>query len=153
MRIEVRHIDRTPLLEGPLINLIRKYAKTEKNILIVFDKRIKDCGTYMYNGDKKRHEIRISPEQQNKIFAQASPSPEEVEKYCIISTILHEIRHLQQWEERGVSFWNKDFSTNQEIQDKSISVEFSQCELDAKTYENEKLLDAVKYYNSITEKQ
>jgi len=153
MKLEVRHISRTVLELKAFKELVKKYCKTDKKLLIVFDERIVDCGYYVYDSEKKMHIIRISPDNIYSIFdSKIEKAEKQVDKYCLISTTLHELKHLSQRDELGVSFWNKGNFSNKEIKDSQMSEQFSKCELEARAFESENVLEAVEYYNSFLKK-
>ena len=139
--IEIRNIDKTPLNKVGLIKLIRRYAKGKKDILLSFDGRISCFGDYNYNSEKKRHEIRVSTK-----VSQFKQDP-AAKIYDLISTILHELKHLQQQEEVGTkTFYSKHFSYNTDIKLEEASDYFSVREAEARTFEEKNLLDAVNFY-------
>lgn len=144
MKIEVRHIERTCLELKAYMKVLRKYAKLKHKLTIVFDKRIKDYGQYNFDSAKRIHTIRISP-QKNKTI-QENSIVETVykiktvdasgEKYQLIATTLHELKHAIQKEERGVDFWNKHYSCASDIKNKSLQDYYSECEIEARTFEH-----------------
>ena len=152
MEIKINHICRTNLNEEAFLKLIKKYTKKIKyDILISFDLRIKDYGSYIFDTEKKRHYIAISPIQccytKDKVKLD-----EGAEKYNLISTFLHESCHAFQYEDMGYKFWNQKYSCAAEIENASATEYFSECEVSARLFENEQILKAVKYYNSCVSK-
>lgn len=147
-KIEVRHIDRTCLDEKAYTKLVRKYAKLKYRLIISFDNRIKAYGQYSFNPTKRIHTIKISP-KRNKII-QENSIDESVykvktvdsngEKYQLLSTTLHELKHALQKEERGEAFWNKQYSEASEIQNNSLADFYSECETEARTFEHTNIL-------------
>ena len=90
MIVEVRYIERTPLKLEPYVKFIKKYVTTKRPIVIVFDRRFtKDFGNYTFDG--KKHVIRISTLL--------------IQLYEYITTTLHELKHLQQWQIEKSAFW------------------------------------------------
>ena len=94
--ITFRNAHHTNLDKSGLIAVVAKYAKhlkLQKNIDIVFDKRLaKVIGYHSFNADKQCHQIQISPALDDNECNAAF-------KFRIISTILHELRHAQQREQ------------------------------------------------------
>jgi len=136
-----KHIERTALEEEALSKLIRKHTSTQKDILVVFDKRMKDTyGSYIWNSEKNLHEIRISPvkfEYKDRTY----------KIYEMISTIIHECKHLQQREDLGHQTFNsKKFGCNRDIKHKEASELYSQCEVEARIYEAKNVLESVDFY-------
>jgi hypothetical protein len=147
-KVEVRHIDRTCLNEKAFLKLVRKYAKLKYRLIISFDNRIKAYGQYNFNPTKRIHTIKISPKRNKTI--QETSIDESVcktktvdsngEKYQLISTTLHELKHALQKEERGEAFWNKHYSEATEIKDISLADFYSECETEARTFEHTNIL-------------
>lgn len=139
--IKIRNINKTPLKQKSLIKLIEKFSKIKKDIFLCFDGRIGSYGLYEYNSKKQRHDITISSKKfqfNNK----------KAKIYELIGTILHEIKHAQQQEKVGSKkFVARGFGYNMDFE---ISIEpadyFSVREIEARTFENEFLLPAVKFY-------
>jgi len=150
MHVNIKYIERTCLKEKPFIKLIKKYAKTKSNILVVFDKRYKNYGGFSWNPKKKINEIRLGI-KANKYSNENTKLSCNSEKYNFISTILHEIKHMNQREELGKKFWDKNYYTNKDLKNAHLSVEFSKCELEAKEFEAKNVLQSVKYYDSLIE--
>jgi hypothetical protein len=148
MEIKVNHIDRTCLNKEAFLKLIKKYTKNLKyDVLISFDLRIKDYGSYIFDTAHARHLIRISPIECS--FAKDKVKLEEAaEKYNLISTFLHEKHHAFQYETMGYQFWSKKYSCTVEIESPSATEYFSECEVSAREFENKHVIKAVKYYNS-----
>jgi len=150
--ITVRHIEKTCLESEPFFKLCKKHAsKLEKDLLIVFDLRIGCYGTHWFDSKKQLHIIRISPEKCRHYRDEKGVIKKldlEAEKYNIISTVVHEIRHAQQKEEMGISYWNKKCHYAEEIRNPGYKSYYSEIEADARTYENKYVLSAVEFYNS-----
>jgi hypothetical protein len=156
--IEVRYIERTSLEKEPLKKTIQKFAKVLKqDILVVFDLRIKGFGSHTWDGEDRRHIIRVSPIRCK--FHQDESKGEEVrlgpaaEKYRLVSTILHEIRHAQQKEKLGYKFYHEHYETVEEITNPHVSTWFSECERDARIYEDKNIEDAIDFYDSCLAKE
>jgi len=145
MDIEVRYIERTCLKEKPYIQLIKKYIglRTDKDIKIIFDLRLKkNYGTYYYDFDKRKHIISIMPYVRHK-------TTQTHEMYALIGTTMHELKHLIQREELGYKkFMSSKFNRNEQIVGSDGSSWFSECEIQARIYENSKVISAVEYYNA-----
>lgn len=140
--ITVRHIDRTPLDEFSFIKLVKKYSKCETDILISFDKRLKSCsGTYIFNTDKKRHDIHIS-------IPQAKFKDSGATIYSYVTTVLHEICHLRQKEELGRQFDLKRYNCVEEIKNPHVSEFYAPLEVSAREFENKHIFDAMEFYNN-----
>lgn len=138
--IEIRNIEKTKLNKEAFISLVEKYSNTEKDILIFFDARISDCGQYVYNSKKKRHEIKISP---TKLMFNDAAS----QTYEFTATLLHELKHLQQQEELGTNtLFSKRLSCNPKIKNQEGSDYFSSREIDARIFEELKLTEATEFY-------
>ena len=150
MKIEVRHIDNTCLKEVGFIKVVKKYGRIKKDVLIVFDKRIKYLGLHGFDAKSKKHIIRLSP-ILSKIDERGNIISNSAEKYNLLSTILHELRHCQQLEELRSKYWDENYGANERIKEKDISVEFSEAESDARMYENKYILEAVKLYDEFSE--
>jgi hypothetical protein len=150
MKVKIRHIEKTCLIEEAYVKLIKKYIDTDKDVTILFDGRMKDYGEYFYNQDKRRHEIKIGL-KKNKVSAynQDRILKEDDQRYTFIETTLHELKHLMQHEESGRSFYNNDFGTNRDIKDNVLAIEYSQCELEAKEFEKKNILTAVDFYDTV----
>ena len=147
MKVEYRHLDRTCLDEIALSKLLKRYTKNFKyDILFVFDLRIKDYGNYIFDISNNRHWIKISPNQCGFTDAGIKLEP-EAEKYNLLATILHEVRHAQQYEKMGYKFWNSKFSCTAEIKNPDSSEYFSEIEVAAREFENKHILNSVEYYN------
>lgn len=155
-KLMIKHIERTCLNEKAFIKLVKKYAKLKYKLVIVFDNRIKDYGQYNFDPEKRIHTIRISP-KKNKIVQEDS-SIETVykvikvdangEKYQLIGTTLHELKHAIQKEERGTEFWSKKYSCASDIKNTSLADFYSECEIEARQFEHNALLEAVDLYNN-----
>lgn len=143
--IEVRHCERTCLNAQAYIKLIETYANLKNKIIICFDKRIKAFGQYAFDANKKAHIIRISPKENKK----NTNFDENAQKFQLISTTLHELRHAMQKEDLGVTFWSKSYNYSKQISNPNFSEFYSQCEVDARIYESTNVLDAVDVYNNI----
>lgn len=138
--IVIRNIQRTNLREYSLAKLVKKFSKSEKDISITFDARISDFGSYIYNGEKQRHEIKIS----SKTFQFNDPSSKT---YELIGTILHELKHVQQQEDLGTrSFFSEKFALNKCIKNEAAATYYSLCEVEARLFEEKNVLSAVEYY-------
>lgn len=144
MKVEVRYIERTCLELKAYTKVLRKYSKLKHKLKIVFDNRIKDYGQYHFDSAKRVHTIRISP-KKNKITQENSivdtvytvkTVDASGEKYQLIATTLHELKHAIQKEERGVEFWNKKYSCASDIKNKSLQDYYSECEIEARTFEH-----------------
>lgn len=138
MMVKINNIDRTCLDESAYKKVIWKYSTNlMHDVLIVFDGRLKDQGSWFFK--KKKHIIRICPSFADK-------SDKVGSYYHLISTTLHELRHAQQYEEQKKTFWNKKFSLTEGVKDPTDSRFFSKCEIDARIYENQNIVNAVAYY-------
>lgn len=147
MEVEIKHLYRTCLDEKASIKLVKKYCKKFKNdITIIFDLRIKDYGSYNFDSEKKSHIIKISP--KNCCFTPEGAKLDfGAEKYLLISTLLHELHHANQYEKMGYKFWNSKFTCASEIENTASTEYFSQCEVEAREFENKHIIAAVAYYN------
>jgi len=147
MQVEVRYIERVSLYEEPFIRVVQEYTKKLKhNFVVVFDLRLKNFGTHMWDADKKIHIIRLSPVLcKFKKNVRLGPI---AEKYRIIGSLLHEIRHAQQYEELGDKFWNKKYVKVKAITNPDVSDWYSECERDARIYEDLHIKDAIILYDS-----
>lgn len=149
MEFQLRHLYRTCLQEEAYIKLLKKYStKLTHDIVVVFDLRIKDYGQYNFDYKNRVHLIRISPIKCG--FTEEGTKLEEgAEKYNLIATTIHELYHAWQKEDLGVKFWNKSYSCASQITNQDFAAFYSECELDARVYENKNLAQAVQYYDSI----
>ena len=151
MNVKLKYLDRTCLQEDAFIKLVRKYgSKLTHDVLIIFDLRIKDFGLYMFDGKKKIHTIQISPTRCNLSFEGTKLDPAAT-KYHLISTAIHELFHAQQYENMRGSFWSKKYRCADEISNAGVAEFFSVCEVEARTHENQNILQAVEYYTSCAE--
>jgi hypothetical protein len=152
MNIEIKYADRTSLNENALVKTIKKFCKLKRDVYIIFDNRLKlDCGNYQYDEEYKLHTIKLSV--KNGRFLKGKQLDEEAEKYNFLITLLHEIRHAQQYEEFKNKFWSDKLCANQQIQEPTLSVEYSKFELDAKAYENANINKVVEFYNKCLTKE
>lgn len=141
-KIEIRHLERTCLKEQAYLKLVRKYAKLKHKLIISFDNRIKAFGQYRFDSIKRAHIIKISP-TKNKITEENSKwkiVDEGGEKYQLLSTTLHEIKHALQKEEKGEAFWNKHYSMASDIKNNSLADFYSECEAEARVFEHTNIL-------------
>jgi len=150
MSIEIRYLDRTCLTEEAFYEVVYSYIKSlkiENDVRIVFDLRIIDFGFHIWEPESNQHIIRISPTkcQQERGVKLHSTS----EKYRVISTLLHELKHAQQKEKLG---WHKYFSEGYRnvkgIKNTTISNWYSECERDARMFEDKHIEEAVEIYDS-----
>jgi len=151
MNIKIRYFKRTSLEKKAFEKVIRKYAKLKYDILIVFDLRIKCFGTHAWNDKKRCHIIRISPtkckihiDEDNLSGVRLGPA---AEKYRIISTLLHELRHAQQKEELGSRYYNEKYDSIEEITNPQVASWYSECERDARIFEDKNIESAVELYD------
>lgn len=138
--IEVRNIEKTNLNKVAFLKLLKKFAKSKKDILVSFDGRLCTFGCYSFNIEKRRHEIKIS----SKIFQFNDPASNV---YELIGTLLHEVKHLQQKEDLGTNiFESKKFGCNKRIKDQEASEYYSPCEIEARAFEEKNIDVAVEFY-------
>ena len=160
--LELRYLDRMNIEEDAYFSFLEKYIRTLKlkhKILIVFDLRLKDFGSYWWNGDIRTHIIRISPKRcQHRREENYEDGWVELvrvgpasEKFQVISTTIHELFHAHQKESKGSSFDNVSFDGVKEITNPDISSWYSECEIEARIYENKNIKAAVEYYDSYCE--
>lgn len=131
MLASIKNLKRTPLDERPFQIVAEVYSEDIVcPIRIIFDNRIKDYGTHEFKD--REHIIRISPKTNKEV-------------YSIFSTLLHEIQHARQIEQKGKRFYNKkaDFNSSK---DEGVSEYYSPSEVEARVYENLHVLDAVSLY-------
>lgn len=137
--IEIKNIEKTKLEIEPLLKTIQKFSNLEKNILIIFDGRLKCHGNYNYLSSQV-HCIKIS----TTVF-QFSDRIGKI--YELIGTLLHELKHAIQEESLGTQvFESENFSTNKTIKSSATSDYFSLREVEARIFEESKLLAAVEFY-------
>lgn len=105
----------------------------------------KTIGYYVFDVKKRTHIIRVSP-RLNKAKTNGDVN---AEKYQLVSTVLHELRHAQQKEELGVEFWRKHYNNAADVIQPAFSDFYSECEIDARTFENANVLSAVEFYTSL----
>lgn len=146
MKVEVRHLQRTCLQDKAFKKLVKRYGKLNHKLIICFDNRVKDCGFYWWDTNKKVHIIRISA--KNNMSPYGNQLEAGAQKYNLISTLLHELRHAQQKEEQGVNFWSGKYFYSKDIENLEISNFYSICEIDARAFENKNLLSAIQLYDS-----
>lgn len=145
MNIRIRHLDRTCLDELAYRKLIERYSlQLQYDILIVFDMRIKNYyGDYEFNSDKKIHNIAISLNRCK--YEDEVRVDEGGEKYNLISTTIHELYHAKQYEKLGSKLFCKPCK---DIKNKELASLYSDCEIEARVFENKNLLEAVQYYDA-----
>ena len=145
--IKINHIERTPLKKEGLSLMIESIFKSKNSILISFDNRISDLGSYHFDAINKVHIILISP-IINWISPDLEIYSEQYAKRKFVSTLLHELRHAFQRETMGMSkFRSEKFSidpTKKTIEDK---IYFSPCEKDARDFEKKNIQRALKIYH------
>jgi len=144
--IEIRNLNYTRLNHYAFKKIAQKYArylKLEHKILIVFDKRLtKNGGYHDLDYSKKRHRIQLCPHPDG-----AEPN---AVKWSLISFLLHELKHAQQIEKGGYHrHISKAYSSVEEIEDTEWSEYYSDCETEARTYQNQHVRKAVDFYNSM----
>lgn len=149
--ITIRHIERTCLKEEPYKKLIEKYANLKHDLLVVFDLRINCFGIHTYDFVKQLHTIRIGPFRNSIHIDEKGNTIDldtESEKYNLISTTLHELYHGFRRETLKQSFFNKDYC-EAKVKNRELKELYSQCELEARTFETSNILQAVEYYNNL----
>lgn len=155
---EVRYLDRMNMEEDAFLSLVEKYSRNLKlkhKILIVFDLRLKDFGSYWWGAGSRTHIIRISPtrckhrreENYEDGWIELVRVGPASEKFQVISTTIHELYHAHQKEEKGSSFNNVSFDGVKEITNPELSSWYSECEIEARIYENKNIKAAVEYYD------
>lgn len=138
--IEIRNIEKTKFHKEALLKVIKKFSKSEKDIVLSFDNRVTSLGYYIYNQKKRRHDIKIC--SKNLHF-----EDDMANVYELIGTILHELKHLQQQEDLGTpAFGSFKFSCNKRIKDPAASDFYSDREIEARVFEESNLKEAVEYY-------
>ena len=149
MDFELRHLYRTCLQEEAYRKLLKKYSTNfTYDTVIVFDLRIKDYGQYIFDQENRVHLIRVSPAKCG-FTEEGIKLDESAEKYNLIATTIHELFHARQKEELGSKFWNKSYSCASQITNQDFAAFYSECELEARVYENKNLAQAVQYYDSV----
>lgn len=121
---------------------------------------LKIIGQYYFDTKKRTHTIRISPKKNKTVLENSvvqnvfkvKTVDSEAEKYQLISTVLHEIKHALQKEERGIDFWNAKYSCASDIKNNSLKDFYSECEIEARTFEHTNMLNAVETYNNFLAK-
>lgn len=151
MEIHIRNIDRTCLEESAYLKLVKKYSsKLKHDVFISFDFRVKSYALYQFHPQRKVHLVKISPNTCG-FTENGAKLDDGAEKYNLIASTIHELYHAQQYEELRQKFWNKRYSCASDISHRDSADFFSECEVDARRYENENLLPAIEYYNSCIE--
>ena len=149
--ITVRHIDRVCLQENFYKKFIDKYSKLNRDLLVVFDLRISCFGMHEYDFEKKLHTIRISP-VKNAVHVTSKDViiqlDIESEKYNLLSTTLHELYHGEQRETLKKGFFNSNF-LSAKVKNVELKEFWSRCEVEARKYELEHILEGVAYYNEL----
>lgn len=121
---------------------------------------LKIIGQYSFDPLKRLHVIRISP-KKSKIIQEDSMDEniytvknvdKNGEKYQAISTTLHELKHAMQKEEMGQNFWDKKYACAKDIKNSSLSDFYSQCEVEARSFENLNIIAAIEFYNKFLPK-
>jgi hypothetical protein len=113
-------------------------ASLSTKLLLFSISELKIIGQYIFDAKKRTHIIRISP----KLNKAKTNGDSNAEKYQLVSTVLHEVRHAQQKEERGMEFWRKRYNTAVDVIHPAFSDFYSECEIDARTFENANVLSA-----------
>lgn len=144
MSIVFRHLDRVPLDEVATLKVVKKFGKLKKPVVISFDNRIKLCGLWQYKADKHNsyHLIKISPIENMCNNETGALLSDKVQVYELISTILHELRHGQQWENNFS--WN---GRNHKVKGTFYQEWWSESEIDARTFEHANIAQAIEYYD------
>lgn len=57
----MRNVAGTPFDEDGIRKIVELFANTKRDVVVTFDKRIRDFGHYFFDYDKNSHVIRISP--------------------------------------------------------------------------------------------
>ena len=149
--LAIRYIDRVNLKESAFLSVLKKYIKElklERDISVVFDKRIKGFGSYSYSLKTQSHIIRINPKNREEQENGRAGPWEEADKFNIIATVLHEMYHAHQYEVRGTSYYNSSFEGVRKITNPGWSEWYSHRELEARIFEYKNIREAVRYYNS-----
>ena len=144
MNVIVKNIDKTSLGEKALVKVVKKFFKLKKDIFISFDSRLTGAmGSHIYCKEKKRHIIKISilntKMDNDKILSDTA------EKYNILTVLLHELKHAEQFEKFNKKYWTNDI--NKDIKEKELAIEYSKLESEARAYENSHILKAVEFYD------
>jgi len=147
MNLTIRHISRTSLNEEAYRKLLKKYfSKLKNDTILSFDLRIKDFGYYIYDLSNEIHHIKLSP-ILNSYNDNGIKLDEGAEKYNLISSTLHEFFHATQKEELGKDFFSKKFGCAKDIENPDAADFYSTCEVEARSFENKNILEAVSFYN------
>jgi hypothetical protein len=143
MTVLIKHLDLTSLDPTAFTKTVNKYVKLlglQIDIVISFDRRLKKInGNHIVN---KKHIIRMSVCPDGRMEPSAL-------KFGFLTTILHELKHAQQYEEDKQKYNNKKFYSSEQVIDKVLAEWYSQCETEARAFENKHLQSAVAYYDSI----
>ena len=148
-KVVIKNISKTCLKEQPLLAVIKKHFKSNKKLEVIFNNKNKDCyGVFETNALKKVHRITISIIlHQFEGCDIRKPIDKEYQKYCYISTVLHELRHLQCEEKMGQKYNNKKYSENIKLNNSHARYYFSPREIEARIYEHKHILSAIKIYD------
>lgn len=136
--------------EDSYLRVIKRYTSRLKyNIEILFTNKISDFGLYTFDSKIQTHKIKISIKKCSEFEKSFLKFDTDTEKYYVISTTLHEIKHAIQYEKLGLTgFTEKEFSSAANVKNSFASSYFSSCEIEAKEYEFKHLIKAVACYNS-----
>ena len=154
MSVVVKRIERTNLMRKPYKKMVEKYTKNLKyNLKISFDKRLVCMGQYIFDDNKKLHIIKISPlknkfHMRNDSLIRLGPA---AQKYNIISTTMHELKHASQREELGTEYYSNVFNSVAGVSNPEISEWYSILEIEARIFEYENLYEAIHCYDSCCE--
>jgi hypothetical protein len=146
MTVKITHIDRTSLNSEAFYKTANKYIKLLNlyyNVIIIFDNRLSQiAGDHDFDIKNKRHVIKISP-RPNEYPNQSAL------KYSFLSTMLHELRHARQYERDRKCYDRNPYLLPELLLDKELAELYSQCETEARAFENKHLHSAIKYYNDM----
>ena len=132
---------------------MRKYIRSCNNVHIIFDKKMKDYGSYVY--DLGKHTINISSVVHKHPNGSRSGKllQKKIQTMEMISTFLHELRHMQQRKRLRNKFFLDGYCKSAFIKtDDYYRAHFSKRETDARVYEEKNVLRAANFYFSLIEK-
>ena len=150
----IENINDTCFNKTAFEKLVKKYIPSCNNVHITFDKNMKDYGSYVYYNGK--HSINIS--SVIHIHPNGNRSGKVLQKKIqimeMISTFLHESRHMQQRKRLRNRFFSDEYCKSAFIKnDDYYKRHFSKREADARAYEEKNVLVASNFYFSLIEKK
>ncbi len=137
-----RHAERTTLNTDALLRIIKTYTNLLLPVVVSFDRQINDHGTHVAlerpNG-QEYHYIRISVRMTEHL-------DDRSQAFDLISTLLHELQHADQWERLGPEAYEDPSFACAGTPNARTDDFYSSREIQARTFENANLAGAMQCY-------